>query len=240
MQLSLSWVAIVCPLIPCSLYFLPCCSEFHLASLLPTSASLVLSRAAQANGSTVCPAISSLRCLCQPYLLAMGNETSYQTELCNHFDQEEIRRLGKSFRKLDLDKSGSLSIEEFMSLPELQQNPLVGRVIDIFDTDGNGEVDFHEFIMGTSQFSVKGDEEQKLRFAFRIYDMDNDGFISNGELFQVLKMMVGNNLKDWQLQQLVDKSILVLDKDGDGRISFEEFSDVVKTMEIHKKLVVFV
>ena len=29
-----------------------------------------------------------------------------------------------------------------MSLPELQQNPLVQRVIDIFDTDGNGEVDF--------------------------------------------------------------------------------------------------
>lgn len=31
---------------------------------------------------------------------------------------------------------------EFMSLPELQQNPLVQRVIDIFDTDQNGEVDF--------------------------------------------------------------------------------------------------
>lgn len=29
-----------------------------------------------------------------------------------------------------------------MSLPELQQNPLVQRVIDIFDEDGNGEVDF--------------------------------------------------------------------------------------------------
>ena len=29
-----------------------------------------------------------------------------------------------------------------MSLPELQQNPLVQRVIEIFDQDGNGEVDF--------------------------------------------------------------------------------------------------
>ncbi len=57
-------------------------------------------------------------------------------------DPEEIRRLGKRFRKLDLDNSGSLSVEEFMSLPDLQQNPLVQRVIDIFDTDGNGEVDF--------------------------------------------------------------------------------------------------
>ena len=62
--------------------------------------------------------------------------------------------------------------------------------------------------------------------AFKIYDMDKDGFISNGrsccslqslpitgtalfssagELFQVLKMMVGSNLKDSQLQQIVDK-----------------------------------
>jgi Ca2+-binding EF-hand superfamily protein len=36
-----------------------------------------------------------------------------------------------------------------MSLPELQQNPLVQRVIDIFDADGNGEVDFK----GTLKFS---------------------------------------------------------------------------------------
>lgn len=121
-------------------------------------------------------------------------------------DADEIRRLGKRFRKLDLDNSGALSLDEFLSLPELQQNPLVQRVIDIFDEDGNGEVDFKgtlitpklswdvffnnsfsslEFIQGVSQFSVKGDKESKLRFAFRIYDMDNDGYISNGELFQV-------------------------------------------------------
>jgi serine/threonine-protein phosphatase 2B regulatory subunit len=91
---------------------------------------------------------------------------------------------------LDLDNSGALSIDEFMSLPELQQNPLVQRVIDIFDADGNGEVDFKEFIHGVSQFSVKGDKLSKLKFAFRIYDMDNDGFISNGELFQVSNMIM--------------------------------------------------
>lgn len=63
-------------------------------------------------------------------------------------DADEIRRLGKRFRKLDLDNSGSLSVEEFMSLPELQQNPLVQRVIDIFDADGNGEVDFKGTAVG--------------------------------------------------------------------------------------------
>uniref|UniRef100_A0A8I3WVJ5 Protein phosphatase 3 regulatory subunit B, alpha n=1 Tax=Callithrix jacchus TaxID=9483 RepID=A0A8I3WVJ5_CALJA len=167
-----------------------------------------------------------------------GNEASYPLEMCSHFDADEIKRLGKRFKKLDLDNSGSLSVEEFMSLPELQQNPLVQRVIDIFDTDGNGEVDFKEFIEGVSQFSVKGDKEQKLRFAFRIYDMDKDGYISNGELFQVLKMMVGNNLKDTQLQQIVDKTIINADKDGDGRISFEEFC-AVSTKEMVLPLVMF-
>ena len=63
--------------------------------------------------------------------------------------------------------------------------------------------------------------------AFKIYDMDKDGFINNGELFQVLKMMVGNNLKDAQLQQIVDKTIVLADMDGDGKISFEEFCTVI-------------
>jgi len=166
----------------------------------------------------------------------MGNEQSLPMEMCSNFDADELRRLARRFKKLDLDGSGSLSVEEFMSLPELQQNPVVQRVIDIFDTDGNGEVDFKEFIQGISQFSVKGDKDVKLRFAFKIYDMDRDGYISNGELFTVLKMMVGNNLKDQQLQQIVDKTILFADKDEDGKISFEEFCSVVHAMDVHKKM----
>lgn len=50
--------------------------------------------------------------------------------------------------------------------------------------------------------------------------MDRDGYISNGELFQVLKMMVGSNLKDTQLQQIVDKTILF-------HVSFESKIDVL-------------
>ena len=56
--------------------------------------------------------------------------------------------------------------------------------------------------------------------------MNNDGYISNGELYQTLKLMVGSNLKDSELQQIVDKTILAGDKDGDGKLSFQEFSSV--------------
>ena len=172
----------------------------------------------------------------------MGNEQSLPQDLVltSQFSEEELRRLGKRFKKLDIDKSGTISSEEFMSLPELQQNPLVKRVIDLFDTDRNGEIDFKEFVQGLSQFTVKGaDKISKLKFAFEVYDIDQDGFISNGELFQVLKMMVGTNLKDAQLQQIVDKTILFADTDGDGKISFDEFVVMVgNNTDFHNRMVV--
>jgi len=77
---------------------------------------------------------------------------------------------------------------------------------------GGGTVDFQEFVGGLSAFSSRGGREEKLKctfmlvsgyevnfildlVAFKVYDVDRDGYISNGELFLVLKMMVGNNLK---------------------------------------------
>ena len=42
---------------------------------------------------------------------------------------------------------------------------------------------------------MKKSDADSFLVAFKVYDMDRDGFISNGELFLVLKMMVGNNLK---------------------------------------------
>ena len=95
-----------------------------------------------------------------------------------------------------------------------------------------------------NSFASKGDTQHKLRFAFDIYDigtrasmillnmhvtmiLDKDGYITNAELFHVLKMMVGNNLLDDQLQQVVDKTIIYSDKDGDQRISFKEFCDAI-------------
>ncbi|CAG8643593.1 1439_t:CDS:2, partial [Racocetra fulgida] len=139
--------------------------------------------------------------------------------------EEEIKRLYKRFMKLDKDSSGSIDREEFLSIPQIANNPLASRMIAIFDEDGGGDVDFEEFISGLSAFSAKGNKVEKLH-----------GYISNGELFLVLKMMVGNNLKDNQLQQIVDKTIMEADKDMDGKISFEEFCSIVEATDISKSL----
>ena len=100
------------------------------------------------------------------------------------------------------------------------------RVIAVLDKNKDGNISFLEFVQGLNSLSAGSSQEEKLRFAFQIYDINNDGFISNGELFTVLKMMVGSNLNDIQLQQLVDRTIIKADKDMDGKISFQEFVEV--------------
>ncbi|KAI5287548.1 Calcineurin subunit B [Ascosphaera aggregata] len=136
--------------------------------------------------------------------------------------------------------SGSEVLDNIVETFNFSSNPLAtrypdyidGSMIAIFDDDGGGDVDFQEFVAGLSAFSSRGKIEEKLRFAFKVYDMDRDGYISNGELFLVLKMMVGNNLKDMQLQQIVDKTIMEADMDGDGKISFEEFTRMVENTDV--------
>ena len=125
-----------------------------------------------------------------------------------------------------------------MVIPELEHNPLVKRVVDTFDSNKSGEVDFIEFIQALTIFARASDkgEEDKFKFTFKLYDVDGDGFISNSDLFQILKAMVGANLNDQQLQQLVDRTIRQGDLDCDGKLSYDEFLAMTKAQGVADKL----
>ncbi|EZG78637.1 calcineurin B subunit [Gregarina niphandrodes] len=152
------------------------------------------------------------------------------------FTEKDIRRIYRRFKALDTNNNGELDPHELFDVPEIADNPLVKRVISVFDTNGDGKVSFTEFMVGLAKLTTGTDEYQKTKFAFDIYDVTKDGYISNGELFTVMKTMVGNNLTDQQLQQLVDRTMLQADRDGDGLISFAEFQDVVAHVDIPDKL----
>lgn len=165
----------------------------------------------------------------------MGNQSSTLIDSLvesTNFSHEEIERIRKRFLKIDANRSGTIDRQEFLSIPAVANNPLAMRLFAVVDKDGGGDVDFKEFIEALSTFSSKGSAESKLKFAFEIYDIDRDGYISNGELYLVLKMMVGSNLKDGQLQQIVDKTIMEADSTRQGKISFEDFKRVVKGTDV--------
>eukprot|EP00927_Polykrikos_kofoidii_P068950 TRINITY_DN6430_c0_g1_i1.p1 TRINITY_DN6430_c0_g1~~TRINITY_DN6430_c0_g1_i1.p1 ORF type:complete len:177 (-),score=36.66 TRINITY_DN6430_c0_g1_i1:88-618(-) len=171
----------------------------------------------------------------------MGNDQSLpisQDDMHSiaHFNKTDITRLYAKFRALDQDGNGQLDPNEIIGVAELAENPLVQRVISVFDKDNSGSVSFIEFLLGMSKLATGTSEDQKLWFAFAIYDVNRDGYISNGDLFQVMKMMVGDNLGEEQLQQLVDRQMVMADQDGDGMLSFEEFKVAVQNIGVADQL----
>lgn len=154
-----------------------------------------------------------------------------------NFKADEIRRLHRRFQKLDTEMTGAITRDDFLNIPELAANPLISRIVSVFDVD-NENVNFQEFTRALSVFSTGGSREEKLRFAFKIYDIEGDGFITNPELFTVLKLMVGSNLTNGQLQQIVDKTMIEADRDLDGKISYDEFLDVVADADLDTKLTI--
>eukprot|EP00658_Telonema_sp_P-2_P018873 TRINITY_DN17391_c0_g1_i1.p1 TRINITY_DN17391_c0_g1~~TRINITY_DN17391_c0_g1_i1.p1 ORF type:complete len:197 (+),score=68.57 TRINITY_DN17391_c0_g1_i1:147-737(+) len=187
--------------------------------------------------------VGSEMCIRDRYFIEyMGQNHSFtQDELTQlqqgtSLSQVQILRLHKRFRKLDKDGNGTISREEFNSIPGLAANPLLDRVLTVFDTDGDRNVDFKEFVRALAIFSNEVEKREKLLFTFKMYDIDGDGKISNKDLFKTLEIMVGTNLSQLQLQQIVDKTFIEADSDRDGFICFSEFEQVVLNSDFGDKL----
>lgn len=132
----------------------------------------------------------------------------------------EVRRLYMRFQQLDRNRSGNLDADELRMIPELAMNPLMPRIVALFDS-----ANFAQFVRTMAIFGRNGSKEAKTDFAFRVYDVDGDGYISSDDLRRVLQMMVGaDNLDEATSTRIVQKVIDDADTDGDQRISREEFT----------------
>lgn len=85
-------------------------------------------------------------------------------------------------------------------------NPLVDRIIALFDVSGKDQVDFHMFVHTLAVFHPSAPLEAKRRFVFRCYDVDGDGAVSQNDLYHVMKLLVGANLPDSRVETIVRKT----------------------------------
>ncbi|KAE8649471.1 hypothetical protein Csa_017881 [Cucumis sativus] len=113
----------------------------------------------------------------------------------------------------------------------LGQNPTEAELQDMInevDADGNGTIDFPEFLNLMARKMKDTDSEEELKEAFRVFDKDQNGFISAAELRHVM-----TNLGEKLTDEEVDEMIREADVDGDGQINYEEFVKVMmaKRME---------
>ncbi|ESR46186.1 hypothetical protein WN944_007198 [Citrus x changshan-huyou] len=137
--------------------------------------------------------------------------------------QYQIAEFQKAFYLLDKDGDGCITIDELAAaIRSLDQNPTkeeLRLMIDEVDANGNGTIEFEEFLdlMAKKMRETKAQEEMKE--AFKVFDKNRDGFISPNELRHVM-LNLGEKVTDEELEQMVKDA----DLDGDGQINYEEFS----------------
>lgn len=103
----------------------------------------------------------------------------------------------------------------------LGQNPTEAELQDMVnevDADGNGCVDFAEFIGLMARKLRDVDSEEEIKEAFKVFDKDGNGFISAAELRHVMTNL-GEKLSDQEVEEMIREA----DVDGDGQINYREY-----------------
>jgi Ca2+-binding EF-hand superfamily protein len=109
--------------------------------------------------------------------------------------ENDIGRLLYVFHKIDHDKGGSIDIAELLAFLDLEKTPWSRRIFTILDEDGNGTVDFREFVVALWNYCSLGRSTLPL-FAFDTFDVDSSGRLTPDEVVAMLKEMYGRTYND--------------------------------------------
>jgi calmodulin len=119
----------------------------------------------------------------------------------------------EAFLLFDKDGDGTISSKELSTvMRSLGQNPTEAEVLDMIkqvDANGNGKIDFPEFLVMMERKAKEADPEKELKEAFDVFDKDKDGLITNNELHGAMRNL-GENLS----QNEIDEMMREADKDG--------------------------
>lgn len=92
-------------------------------------------------------------------------------------------------------------------------------MINESDLDGNGVIEYNEFVAIVSQRMRGNLDDDELRDAFRVYDKENSGYITIGQVRRVLI-----DLDSVPVDDDLDEVFHLYDNDNDGKLSYEEFA----------------
>jgi len=155
---------------------------------------------------------------------------------------EQLAEFKEAFCLFDKDGDGRITSQELgIVMQSLGQHPTQEELIDMInemDVDGNGTVDFDEFILMMSKKLSEPESEADIKEAFKVFDKvsfsdgdfcmsqrvpktlqkDNNGYISASELRQVM-INLGEKLTDEEINEMIREA----DNDDDGQVNYEEF-----------------
>ncbi|XP_038218084.1 NADPH oxidase 5 [Zerene cesonia] len=129
-------------------------------------------------------------------------------------DKPSVDRLEKLFRDTVGDEK-EITREQFQKIM-VSKNPFfTERVFQIFDEDNSGTISQREFIAAVHRFGRQSPEE-KIRFLFKVYDLDGDGLIQHRELLHVMRACMHENGMQFSPRQLLELTAALFDDAGGG------------------------
>jgi Ca2+-binding EF-hand superfamily protein len=134
------------------------------------------------------------------------------------FRPEDIIKIKIRFDDIDIDQTGEIDYNEFLDDVGETRSPFVDAVFRLVDVNGNGLLDFSEYVRVFCLYCTYSKEEI-LKFTFECFDADGSGAIDEEE-FMLLAKTVSNTP---MFPANFGKALEEFDTDGDGLIDMDEF-----------------
>ncbi|TKC52498.1 hypothetical protein EI555_018198 [Monodon monoceros] len=166
-----------------------------------------------------------------PWAWAMGNIIDGKS--VEELSSTECHQWYKKF--MTECPSGQLTFYEFRQFFGLKNlspwaSQYVEQMFETFDFNKDGYIDFMEYVAALS-LVLKGKVEQKLRWYFKLYDVDGNGCIDRDELLTIIRAIrTINPCSDSTMtaEEFTDTVFSKIDVNGDGELSLEEFMEGVQ------------
>merc|ERR1711924_400317 len=139
---------------------------------------------------------------------------------------EQMDEIREAFNLFDGDQSGAIDVRELKAAMralgfEVKNEELKKMVSDI-DNDGNGTIEFGEFLQMMPGKMGEKDTREDIEKVFKLFDDDNTTRSPSATSPVLLEL--GENIDDEELQDMIN----LADRDGDGEINIDEFYRIMK------------
>ena len=142
--------------------------------------------------------------------------------LIEELTEEQRNELKEAFSLFDRDGDGTITLPELkVVMKSMGQNPTEEELKEMMlevDQNSNMEVDFEEFLILMAKKLKEGEMDEELIEAFKTFDKNNNGYITESELKAVMHAY-GEKLSDEEIHLMFKEA----DNDKDNKINFNDF-----------------